>query len=246
MATTIAISGKGGTGKTTIAALLIRCLIGKSKSAVLAVDADANACLGLTLGIEPIKTVADLRDEALQKKADGGISRVEVFEYGMHQLITEAKGFDLMTMGRPEGPKCYCAVNNLLRKLLDDLSDQYGYVVTDNEAGMEHLSRQTTNEVDLLLIVAEPTKIGLLTAQRIIELCKSLPISVKEIGVIWNRTDRAVEAQGLKVLGCVPNDDNVLNAAIDGKTVFDIPEDSPALKAVREILERNVSKWMSG
>ncbi|KPK74798.1 MAG: hypothetical protein AMJ79_13130 [Phycisphaerae bacterium SM23_30] len=219
---------------------MIRCLIGRSKSAVLAVDADANACLGLTLGIEPAETVADLRDEALGKKADSGVSRVETFQYGMHQLISEAKGFDLLTMGRPEGPKCYCAVNNLLRQFLDDLSDQYGYVIADNEAGMEHLSRRTTNKVDFLVIVAEPTKMGRLTAQRIIELCRSLPISIKNIGVIWNRTDSLVEADGLNVLGFVPQDESVLSAAIEGKTIFDLPEDSPALIAIREILQRKL------
>ena len=240
MSITIAISGKGGTGKSTLSAMMVRCLIGKSPQAVLAVDADANACLGLMLGVDTGSTVADLRDEALSKK-EGGVSRVEMFELGMEQLVTEAKGFDLLAMGRPEGPKCYCAVNNLLRQFLDKMSDQYGYVLADNEAGMEHLSRRTTNQVDLLIIVAEPTKIGKVTAQRIIELCDSLPITVKEIGVIWNRTDRQVDAGALNVLGCVPNDDNVMNAAIDGKTIFDLPEDSPALSAVRDILHKKLN-----
>jgi len=237
---TIAISGKGGTGKSTLAAMMVRCLIGKSPRAVLAVDADANACLGLMLGMDTGSTVADLRDEALQKK-EGGISRVEMFALGMEQLVAEAQGFDLLTMGRPEGPKCYCAVNNLLRQFLDKMSGQYGFVLADNEAGMEHLSRLTTNQVDLLIIVAEPTKIGKVTAQRIIDLCASLPITVKEIGVIWNRTDREVDAGDLNVLGCVPHDENVMNGAIDGKNIFELPEDSPALSAVREILHKSLN-----
>jgi CO dehydrogenase maturation factor len=243
MAMTIAVSGKGGVGKTTLMALIIRCLKGKSNQAVLAVDADANACLATALGVEPVGTVADLRDDVLKGTTapSGGMGKLEKFEYGMHQLITEAQGFDLLTMGRPEGPKCYCAVNNVLRKMLDELSDSYGFVVTDNEAGMEHLSRRTTNHVDWLVIVGEPTKIGFLTVQRIMTLTRELPIDIKNIGVIWNRTDKAVMLDGVNILGCVPHDEAVIEAAIEGKTVFDLDEDSPALSAVREILEQKIN-----
>jgi CO dehydrogenase maturation factor len=242
MTTTIAISGKGGTGKTTLSALIIRSLIGRSPQAVLAVDADANACLGITLGVTPVGTVADLRDEALeQKTAPGqGLSKLETFEYGMEHLISESQGFDLVTMGRPEGPKCYCAVNHVLRKFLDERSSSYGFVVTDNEAGMEHLSRRTTDKVDLLLIVGEPTIVGKVTAQRIAELTGKLPISVKQIGVIWNRTDKLVELDGISILGCVPHDQILMDAAIEGKTIFDIPDDSPALLSIQNILKENL------
>jgi len=150
MATTIAISGKGGSGKTTLAAMIIRFLLAQTdRKTVLVVDADPNACLGLTLGVQPTGTIANIRE---MKPSSAGMDRLRSFEYNMQQAITEADGFDLLTMGRPEGPGCYCAANNILRTFMDKLSSTYGYVVVDNEAGMEHLSRRTTNNVDLLCI----------------------------------------------------------------------------------------------
>jgi len=249
MATTIAISGKGGSGKTTLAAMFIRSLLDRAGSrAILAVDADPNSCLGLTLGVQPLGTIADIREDARAKPpSDTGTDRLRTFEYGMQQAITEAAGFDLLTMGRPEGPDCYCAVNNMLRQFLDKLSSQYQFVIIDNEAGMEHLSRRTTNNVDLLCIVAEPTSLGVLTAQRIFELAKQLPIAVKEIGVIWNKTDVVsndidkFEIRNSKFeiacLGCVPYDKAVLDGSMQGKTIFDLEGNSPAFLAVQEILE---------
>ena len=243
MARSIAVSGKGGTGKTTLSAMMVRCLMDKYSKPVLAVDADANACLGITLGLEPDGTIADLRDDVLKqsKQTVGGIGKLEAFGQGCEQLLAESKGFDLLTMGRPEGPRCYCAVNNVLKTFLAKLSGSYGFVLTDNEAGMEHLSRRTTNNVDLLAIVGEPTKIGVITATRIVELINSLPMSIAEVGVIWNRTGKDVDIQieGAKTLGCVPYDAAVFDLAVEGGTVFELEEDNAALVAVRNILERN-------
>ncbi len=247
MATTIAISGKGGSGKTTVAAMIIRLLCGQSSRALLAVDADPNACLGLMMGVEPVGTIAELRESAREKSpTNAGTDRVRSFEYGIQQTITEAAGFDLLTMGRPEGPSCYCAVNNILRQFLDRLSSQYGFVIIDNEAGMEHLSRRTTNNVDLLCIVAEQTPLGELTARRILALAKQLPISVKRIGVIWNRTDSFEKLDDIKTFGCVPYDDAVSNASMQGKTIFDIEENNPALAATKRILEQKLPKVKVG
>ncbi|MHC4395126.1 MAG: ATP-binding protein [Planctomycetota bacterium] len=238
MAITIAISGKGGSGKTTLAAMIIRVLIEQSDKAILAVDADPNSCLGRTCGVEPLATVAQLREQARQKQpSDAGMDKVRSLEYGIQQAINEGAGFDLLTMGRPEGPSCYCAVNNLLRQFLDKLSSAYDFVVIDNEAGMEHLSRRTTNNVDLLCITAEPTPIGIVTAKRIFELAEKLPISVKKIGIIWNRTDSAKELDEIEIFGCIPYDKAVFEASMQGKTIFDIEQDSPAFSAVRKILE---------
>jgi len=244
MAETIAISGKGGSGKTTLAAVIIRLLLG-TRRAILAVDADPNSCLGQTCGVQPVGTIAEIREKVRSKSEPGkeGMDRLRSFEYGIQQAITEANGFDLLTMGRPEGPSCYCAINNMLRNFLDKLSSAYEFVVIDNEAGMEHLSRRTTNNVDLLCIVAEPTDLGVVTAQRIFELAKQLPISVKEIGVIWNRYngETVKRLDGIEVFGCVPYDKAVLDASMQGQTVFDIEENSPAFSAVQKILERKLN-----
>ncbi|MHC4476952.1 MAG: ATP-binding protein, partial [Planctomycetota bacterium] len=158
----------------------------------------------------------------------------------MQQAITEAKGFDLLTMGRPEGPDCYCAVNNLLRKFMDKLSAQYSFVIMDNEAGMEHLSRRTTNDVDVLCIAAEATPIGEITARRICELATKLPISVKKIGVIWNRSKIGKELDDIETLGSVPYDKTVVDASMQGRTIFDLEPDSPAFAAVQKILEEKI------
>jgi CO dehydrogenase maturation factor len=150
-------------------------------------------------------------------------------------------------MGRPEGPDCYCAANNLLRQFLDKLSSAYDFVVIDNEAGMEHLSRRTTNNVDFLCIVAEPTPLGAVTAKRIFDLAEQLPISVKQIGVVWNDT-RGTRDEGrqtgdeIEIFGCIPYDKAVLDASMQGKTVFDLKEDSPAFSAVKKILEQKLNE----
>jgi CO dehydrogenase maturation factor len=243
MATTIAISGKGGAGKTTLAAMIIKLLCSQSQDAILAVDADPNACLGQMLGVPPEDTIAEIREQTRQKQPGGeGTDRLRSLEYSIQQAITEAAGFDLLTMGRPEGPSCYCAVNNMLRTFLDKLSLQYQYVIIDNEAGMEHLSRRTTNNVDLLCIVAEPTAVGDLTARRIFELAKQLPISVKEIGVIWNRTESSKKVDEIETFGHIPDDKTIFDASMQGKTIFDLEENSTALSAVRKILESKLNR----
>jgi CO dehydrogenase maturation factor len=242
MATTIAVSGKGGAGKTTISAMIIRALVDQALGSVLGVDADPNSCLGLTLGVEVTDTIASIREQARSDTPGaGGMDKSRLFEYGIQQILTEAKGFDLLTMGRPEGPDCYCAANNILRTFMDKLSDTYNFVVLDNEAGMEHLSRRTTNNVDLLCIVAEPTPIGKITAQRIFDIAGKLPIAVKRIGAIWNRADSPMEVDGIETLSCVPYDEAVYNCSLQDKAIFDIDRDSPAFTAVRTIVEEQLS-----
>jgi CO dehydrogenase maturation factor len=247
MAITIAISGKGGSGKTTIAAMIIRRLLEQSGAgSVLAVDADPNSCLGLTLGIEPAGTVADIREDSQTKVPTiTGMDKLRTVEYNIQQAITESNGFDLLTMGRPEGPGCYCAVNNMLRRFLDNLSSQYRYVVIDNEAGMEHLSRRTTNNVDFLCVVAEPTSIGSVTAQRLIQLSKALPIGIKQIGVIWNKaadnnTGSFEQEVGndVETFGHIPYDTAVIESSSQGKTVFELSKENPAYSEIGTILER--------
>ncbi|UCD51035.1 MAG: AAA family ATPase [Phycisphaerales bacterium] len=243
MGMTIAVSGKGGSGKTTVASMIVRVLLEHAgQQGVLCIDADPNSCLAMALGVEPDTTVAELREQARNKPTnEAGMDRMRSFEYGLQRAITEAQGFDLVTMGQPEGPSCYCAVNNMLRKVLDQASAKYPFVVVDNEAGMEHLSRRTTNNVDFLCVVSEPTEVGKITARRICGLTRRLPISVGKVGILWNKTSAEPtggEEEGeFSVLGRVPEDPLVLDASKRGASVFSLPADSAAFSAVRAMVE---------
>ena len=250
MAYVIGFAGKGGTGKTTIAALTVRYLIEMKKKAVLAVDADSNSCLNEALGVEIHATIGKLREESLQQirsgaERPGGMSMEQLFDYQVQQSVIESDGFDLMVMGRPEGPGCYCAANNIIRKYTDKLSDDFSYVIIDNEAGMEHLSRRTTHKVDLLLIISDPTQKGVLTAKRINNLIDELQLEVDARKLIVNRvsdenfnklkdanTDLTFEG-----MYNVPQDDNIFNLDLEGRPVFELPSDSIAVKTVFEILD---------
>jgi len=251
MAFVIAVAGKGGTGKTSISALTVKYLVEKKKKAVLAVDADSNACLNEALGVDVHATIGHLREESLETirggtERPGGMSMEQLFDYQVQQSIIEAKGFDLMVMGRPEGPGCYCAANNIIRKYTDKLSETYSYVVIDNEAGMEHLSRRTTHKVDLLLIISDPTVRGIKTAKRIADLVKELNLEVDKYMLIINRVTggegedlkKHAESLGLEVAGVVPQDYNVFQYDLQGKAIVKLPEDSAAIKEVFGILGR--------
>jgi CO dehydrogenase maturation factor len=239
LSTAIAISGKGGSGKTTVAAMIVRHLVERGQGSVLAVDADPNACLGLALGLVPETTIAEIREQTLERKLQtgAGMDRERAFQYAIHRAVAESRGFDLLTMGQPEGAKCYCAVNHLLREYLDSASQDYRWVVLDCEAGMEHLSRRTTDSIEHLLVVAEPTVVGRTTAHRILGLSERLPISVGRRSVLWNKVaGTPPAADGLPVLGSVPYDEAVMEESQRGGTVFALPADCPALRAVGDAL----------
>lgn len=242
----IAMAGKGGTGKTTIAALLIRYLVDTGRKPVLAVDADPNANLNEMLGVAVQKVIGDARDE-MKTKVPVGMTKETYMEMKVQEALVEADGFDLIVMGRPEGPGCYCYANTLLSKYLDILQRNYPYVVVDNEAGLEHLSRLNQKEVDLMLVVTDPTKRGLLTAERVKELVGELKIRVEELKVIVNRcleeVDRSLleeelQRRGLELAGVVPADANVSTFDLEGKPVITLPGESPAVAAVYEIMAR--------
>jgi CO dehydrogenase maturation factor len=246
----IALAGKGGAGKTTIAGLTVRYIIEKKKRPVLAVDADSNSCLNEVLGVNVHATIGKLREESLQTiksgaERPGGMSIEQIFDYQIQQSIIESKGFDLIVMGRPEGPGCYCAANNIIRKYTDKLSETYPYVVIDNEAGMEHLSRRTTHRVNLLLIVSDPAIRGIQTAKRINGLVDELQLEIDERVVIINRTSgnegtdlkNLAEESGLQVAGIIPLDETIINNEFQGRPIFQLPDDSKALKAVFSILD---------
>ncbi len=191
MKLSIAVAGKGGIGKTTLAALLVRTLKERGTRPVLAVDADPNSTLAEALGVEPGRPLAEIREESSTPEGSpaSGVGRVRHVEDEIQRTITEAEGFDLITMGRPEGPKCYCYVNSLLRKSLDDLTRNYAAVVLDNEAGMEHLSRRTTNDIDVLIAVLNPTVPSFRAAERIVNLSRELPIKIGQIAMRFGAND---------------------------------------------------------
>lgn len=250
MAYIIALAGKGGTGKTSIAALTIRYLTEKRRGPVLAVDADSNCCLNEALGVEVHATIGSLREESLQVvrgggDRPGGMSMEQLFDYQVQQSIIESKGFDLIVMGRPEGPGCYCAANNIIRKYTDKLSETYPYVVIDNEAGMEHLSRRTTHRVNLLLVVSDSTVKGIQTAKRINNLVDELNLDIEERRLIINRVPGNNEGQlrslaseyGLVVAGSIPQDDIIFEYDLKGIPLFRLPEESSALRSLYRILD---------
>ncbi len=250
MAYVIGFAGKGGTGKTTIAALTVRYLVERKKKAVLAVDADSNSCLNEALGVEIHATIGKLREESLEKirsGADrpGGMSMEQLFDYQVQQSVIESDGFDLMVMGRPEGPGCYCAANNIIRKYTDRMADDFSYVVIDNEAGMEHLSRRTTHKVDLLLIISDPTQKGVLTAKRINNLVDELKLDVDRRMLIVNRVsddnfNKLKDANSdlsFKDIYHVPQDENIFQLDLEGRPVFDLPPDSIAVQSIFKILD---------
>ncbi len=250
MGFTIAFAGKGGTGKTSLAGLTIKFLLSKRNGPVLAVDADSNSCLNEALGVKIHTTIGKLREESLHAVRSGGdrpggMSMEQLFEYQVQQSLIEAKGFDLMVMGRPEGPGCYCAANNIIRKYTDLLSDKYPYVVIDNEAGMEHLSRRTTHRVDLLIIVSDPTVKGILTAKRINELVDELRLDVEKRVLIINRVvgaegeelKKMADGFGIFVAGIIPQDEMIFNFDLEGRPVIELPDDSLSIKAMYGVLE---------
>ncbi len=251
MAYVIALAGKGGTGKTTIAALTVRYLIERKRGSVLAVDADSNSCLNEALGVPVHATIGGLREESLAvvrsgASRPGGMSMEQLFDYQVNQAIVEAKGFDLLVMGRPEGPGCYCAANNIIRKYTDKLSEKYPYVVIDNEAGMEHLSRRTTRDVQHLLIVSDPTQRSLVAARRIADMCRELDINIEKAYLIINRlqgeipadSQAFVEKMNVPLLGVIPADDDLTALEFSGRPLVELEDGSPAYQAMARLMRQ--------
>ncbi|MGC9530070.1 MAG: AAA family ATPase [Candidatus Bipolaricaulaceae bacterium] len=242
---TVAVAGKGGTGKTTVAALAAVLLAERHMGAVLAVDADPNTNLGDALGLEVDKTIGQLREETMQRIADisPGVTKDRLLEYGLHQCLVEGEGIDLLAMGRGEGPRCYCMVNHVLRKYIQALGDNYRYLVLDNEAGMEHLSRRTTQDVDALLVVSGPDPISLRAAERIAALVDDLGLRVGGRWLVVNgrrppAPPIASRPGGLQLAGEVPYDEEVYQLALAGRPLTELPGESPARRAMGEILTR--------
>jgi len=247
---TIALAGKGGTGKTTLSALLIRALLRAGVRPVLAIDADPATNLHLALGLPQPATVGDVREEMLEaakaQQLGVAISRHDYLRQEVRMALEEGEAVDLLAMGRPEGQGCYCAVNHLLRLVVDELGGSYAYVVIDNEAGMEHISRRTTKDVDLLLAVSDPTVRGLKTAVSIAQMAKDVEVNIKHTLLVVNRVDgelppelrQAIEQSGLELAAMIPADEAVNALDARGEALVRLDGDSPAGQAIDDLARR--------
>ena len=247
MTKSLAVAGKGGTGKTTIAACIVRYLCEKSLGPVLVIDADPDANLGTLLGIKPQKTIGDLREDILReiKNIPAGMPKAAYVEAGLHQIIEEADGFDLITMGRGEGSGCYCSLNNMIRKFSTDLAPSYKWVVMDNEAGLEHLSRRTTSNIDALLVVVNENPISLDTAKRIKRITEDLKNEIRHKYVVTNmvKDERKEEIHKrlseleMDCIGDIPKDQAIEDAIFNGTSLLTM-EKSKAMEYIFSIMDK--------
>jgi len=246
----IAIAGKGGVGKSTFSALAIRYLLEKG-GPILAVDADPNSNLPIMLGLKPEETIGQVLEDFMSAKLTlpEGMSKQQWLKLRLNQAITESKGIDLIVMGRPEGPGCYCSANAVLRDFLDQLRGNYQWIVVDNEAGMEHLSRRAEGRIDQLVLVSDATVKGIRTAGNILELIEELKLEVRERYLVINRAEKIPPAlkdmiKELKIefLGLIPEDKLIMDYDLKQLSLLNLPESSPAVQAEKEILERMLKK----
>ncbi len=247
MSKIIALAGKGGVGKTTVSALLIRQFAKNGVSPVLAIDADPNSNLGETLGLEINKTVGDIREGYMKdpQQVPSGMDKINYLEMMMNQSLVEEKYFDLLVMGRQEGQGCYCMVNNILNKFTEELEKNYKYLLVDNEAGMEHLSRRTSGRVDMLIMVTDYALRGLRAVKRIKEMLGDLKLDVKDIGLIVNRAPEKLNKNFLKeadeigvpIICTIPEDNTLLDFDMERKSFMDLPDDSPSVLKLDELMQ---------
>lgn len=246
MARSIAVAGKGGTGKTTIAALLVTELTRRGWGPVLAVDADPDSNLGSLLGVQPRQSIGDLREEVRKEinNLPAGMTKANYVEVGLHGIIEEAEGFDLITMGRGEGAGCYCALNNMIRKFSDDLTPSYRWVIMDNEAGLEHLSRRTTRDIDALVVVVTDNPLSLQSAERIQAITESLDNRILHKYLVTNALKEGRKAQvlerarslRLEYLVDIPYDSTLDEVVFRGEPLKKL-DGSPIMSSIARIID---------
>jgi len=247
----LAVAGKGGTGKTTVAALLVRLIQENKLGSVLAIDADPNSNLAEALGVKPKQTIGEILDKIARdpSRVPAGMPKERFIEYEIQTAIEEVGGFDILTMGRPEGPGCYCYVNNVLRNIIAKFIKDYGYVVIDNEAGLEHLSRRTTRSADTLLVISDATPAGLRAAKRISELVRELEIKVQKSFLVINRANLKDQCRALKnrerlvgaspeFLGFLPLDRKINRISLNGNSLMQLENNALAWVALRKLKDK--------
>ena len=248
MTLSIAVAGKGGSGKTSVASLIIRYLKRNGTGSILAIDADPNANLGESLGLEVKETVGQILDVFQKDKISipPGMTKQNYLDYKLNGIIVESEGLDLLTMGRGEGPECYCYPNLIVRQFADTLTENYAYVVMDNEAGMEHLSRRTTQNVDELLLISDHSVKGVRTVARIRDLVSELKLVVKRQSVIINfvpskldpLVTKELDRLGINPAATIPLDEEVYEYDLKLKPLLDLPDTSKAVRAVSDLMAK--------
>jgi len=245
MAKQIAVAGKGGVGKTTFTALLIRYLVKNNKGSILAVDADANANLNEALGLEVSQTISELIASTKDPKSiPAGMTQETYIEYKLSASLVESDHVDMLVMGGPEGPGCYCFPNNLLRGYMEKLGKSYGYVVMDNEAGLEHISRRVTQDIDYMFVVSDASARSIRSAGRVRQLVDSIKSDIKNIFLVLTKTQgdediaalrSEIDKTCLPLVGVIPYDPLVARFDLLSQPLYDLPEQSPAVQAVNAI-----------
>ncbi len=242
----IALAGKGGTGKTTVSGMLIKYLISKDMKPILAVDADSNPNLNEVLGMKVDDTLGDAREDMKKGKVPSGMTKDIFISMRLEEAIAESDGYDLIVMGQPEGSGCYCAANTLLSNFLQKLTGNYDYVIMDNEAGMEHISRLTTKNFDILLIVTDTSRRGLQAGFRIKKLAEELNIGIGRCVLVVNQVKEELPEEVIKIIeqndlelgGTIPEDHTLYEYDLNGRPTIEMPEDNNAVKAAYEIFDK--------
>ena len=245
MSRLFALSGKGGVGKTTLAGLFIRSLVEIGKKPVLAIDADPNSCLGDMLGVRVRSTIGSARETVRDESEAQKISKQELLRMKIAQSLAESSGFDLISMGRPEGPGCYCYANNVLKLAIKELSDQYPYVVLDNEAGLENLSRRIVQSVDALTLVSDASNAGMNTLGRVYGLAREMGVGFRKLVLIVNRTrggdlpESATRVQhdtGAQKIIALPYDEEIATLAEESRPVWEVSDGNRIYKTILELM----------
>ncbi len=248
----IGFIGKGGTGKSTLTALFLKYVLEKNIKPILVIDADPNSCLPELLNLKADKTIGSIRQELLNKNNEisASFSKYDYCEYALNNAIIESKGFDLVAMGRTDGPGCYCYINNIIKTMIEKLKRNYKLIIVDCEAGLEHLSRRTLGDINISFIIADLSRKGILTGVKQVELMKELEIKTEENYLLINNVieDKSIDNfenliqqtknEKLKYLGVIHHDENILKYELNQNSLLDLPDDSKSYHDLKNIITK--------